>query len=150
MVSSDSKLQRIFRNPEIRQDSKLVILIPRRKHQYKLNMPPDCAACPAVLFSDFFLRQVLEVIQKDRLRIQSWKIPLSSIMGKGGSTFCCRPLITHQQGQAGLSTVGVAHLLAVDWLGWICYFCFFFKQERKLQIAVAHCSTPIELSINKS
>ena len=25
-------------------------------------------------------------------------------MGKGGSTFCCRPLITHQQGQAGLST----------------------------------------------
>ena len=28
----------------------------------------------------------------DRLRIQSWKIPLSSIMGKGGSTFCCRPL----------------------------------------------------------
>jgi len=42
-------------------------------------------------------------------------------MGKGGSTFCCRPLITHQQGQAGLSTVGVAHLLAVDWLGWVCY-----------------------------
>ena len=48
----------------------------------------------------------------------------SSIMGKGGSTFCCRPLITHQQGQAGLSTVGVAHLLAVDWLGWICYLYY--------------------------
>jgi len=43
-------------------------------------------------------------------------------MGKGGSTFCCRPLITHQQGQAGLSTVGAAHSLAVDWLDWICYF----------------------------
>jgi hypothetical protein len=25
------------------------------------------------------------------------------------------------QRQAGLSTVGEAHLLAVDWLGWICY-----------------------------
>ena len=42
-------------------------------------------------------------------------------MGKGGSTFCCRPLITHQQGQSGLSTVGAAHSLAVDGLGWICY-----------------------------
>ena len=30
--------------------------------QGKLNMPPDCAACPAALFSDFFLCQVLEVI----------------------------------------------------------------------------------------
>ncbi|MFR2373323.1 MAG: hypothetical protein ACLS8T_37735, partial [Anaerobutyricum sp.] len=57
----------------------------------------------------------------DRLRIQSWKIPLSSIMGKSGSTFCCRPLITHQQGKAGLSTVGEAHSLAVDWIGWVCY-----------------------------
>ena len=28
-------------------------------------MPPDCAACPAALFSDFFLRQVLKVVQKD-------------------------------------------------------------------------------------
>jgi hypothetical protein len=27
-------------------------------------------------------------------------------MGKGGSTFCCRPLITHQQGQTGLSYGG--------------------------------------------
>ena len=35
--------------------------------------------------------------------------------------FCCRPLITHQQGQTGLSTVGAAHSLAVDWLGWVCY-----------------------------
>lgn len=25
-----------------------------------------------------------------------------------------------RQGQAGLSTVVVAHLLAVDWLGWLC------------------------------
>ena len=58
----------------------------------------------------------------DRLPVRSWKIPLSSIMGKGGSIFCCRPLITHRQGQAGLSTVGAAHLLAVDWLGWFCYF----------------------------
>lgn len=31
-------------------------------------------------------------------------------------------LITHQQGQAGLSTAGVAHSLAVDWFGWVCYF----------------------------
>jgi len=30
-------------------------------------MPSDCAACPAALFSDFFLRQVLEVLQKDFL-----------------------------------------------------------------------------------
>jgi hypothetical protein len=30
-------------------------------------------------------------------------------------------LATHLQRQAGLSTVGEAHLLAVDWLGWICY-----------------------------
>jgi len=48
-------------------------------------------------------------------------------MGKGGSTFCCRPLITHQQGQSGLSTVGEAHLLAVDWLGWVC--CLLDKLE---------------------
>ena len=49
------------------------------------------------------------------------KSPLSSIMGKGGSTPCCRPLIAYQQRRAGLSTVGEAHLLAVDWLGWVCY-----------------------------
>jgi len=42
-------------------------------------------------------------------------------MGKGGSTPCCRPLIAYLQRQAGLSTVGAAHLLVVDWLGWICY-----------------------------
>ena len=39
-------------------------------------MPPDCAACPAALFSDFFLRQVLKVVQKDfflRLFRQSGK-----------------------------------------------------------------------------
>ncbi len=30
-------------------------------------------------------------------------------------------LAAHLQRQAGLSTVGEAHLLAVDWLGWICY-----------------------------
>jgi hypothetical protein len=35
--------------------------------QGKLDMPPDCAACPAALFSDFFLLQMLEVIQKDFL-----------------------------------------------------------------------------------
>ncbi|MEI3139478.1 MAG: hypothetical protein V8T31_08110, partial [Lachnospiraceae bacterium] len=58
----------------------------------------------------------------DRLPVRSWKLPISSIMGKGGSTFCCHPLITHQQGQTGLSTVGAAHSLAVDWLGWVCYF----------------------------
>ncbi len=38
-----------------------------QQFQGKLDMPPDCAACPAALFSDFFLRQVLEVIQKDFL-----------------------------------------------------------------------------------
>jgi hypothetical protein len=42
-------------------------------------------------------------------------------MGKGGSTFCCRPLITHQQGQSGLSTAGEARSFTVDWLGWFCY-----------------------------
>ena len=30
-------------------------------------------------------------------------------------------LVTYQQRQAGLSTVGEAHSLAVDWLGWVCY-----------------------------
>ena len=30
-------------------------------------------------------------------------------------------LITEQQRRAGLSTVGAAHSLAVDWLGWGCY-----------------------------
>ena len=30
-------------------------------------------------------------------------------------------LAAYLQRQAGLSTVGEAHLLAVDWLGWICY-----------------------------
>ena len=44
--------------------------------QGKLDMSPDCAACPAALFSDFFLRQVLKVVQKDfflRLFRQSGK-----------------------------------------------------------------------------
>nr|AMP50716.1 hypothetical protein [uncultured bacterium]AMP51382.1 hypothetical protein [uncultured bacterium] len=44
--------------------------------QGKPYMPPDCAACPAALFSDFFLRQVLKVVQKDfflRLFRQSGK-----------------------------------------------------------------------------
>ena len=36
------------------------------KDVYK-RQPPDCAACPAALFSDFFLLQMLEVIQKDFL-----------------------------------------------------------------------------------
>lgn len=59
----------------------------------------------------------------DRLRIQSWKIPLSSIMGKGGSTPCCRPLIAYPQRQAGLSTAAqyALFILTVDWLGWLCY-----------------------------
>ena len=43
---------------------------------------------------------------------------IGSIFGHGKSL-----LITHQQGQAGLSTAGVAHSLAVDWFGWVCYFC---------------------------
>jgi hypothetical protein len=30
-------------------------------------------------------------------------------------------LAAYQQKRARLSTVGEAHLLAVDWLGWICY-----------------------------
>ena len=64
---------------------------------------------------------LLPYMQQARLPVQSWKLPLSLIMGKGGSTFGCRPLITHQQGQLGLSTVGAAHLLAVDWLDWVCY-----------------------------
>ena len=55
--------------------------------------------------------------------IQSWKIPLSSIMGKGGSTPCCRPLIAYPQRQAGLSTAAqyALFILTVDWLGWLCY-----------------------------
>ena len=34
-------------------------------------------------------------------------------------------LITEQQRRVGLSTVGTAHLLAVDWLGWVCYITSF-------------------------
>ena len=50
--------------------------------------------------------------------------PLSKIMRKGGSTFCCRPLITYQQRQAGLSTAAqyAPFILTVDWLNWLCYF----------------------------
>ena len=33
-------------------------------------------------------------------------------------------LITHQQRKARLSTAGVAHLLAVDGLVWVCYKFF--------------------------
>ena len=59
----------------------------------------------------------------DKMNIQSWKIPLSSIMGKGGSTPCCRPLIAYPQRQAGLSTAAqyALFILTVDWLGWLCY-----------------------------
>ena len=35
MVSSDSKLQRIFRYPKIRKNAELVIFIQWRKHQNK-------------------------------------------------------------------------------------------------------------------
>jgi hypothetical protein len=59
-------------------------------------------------------------------------------MGKGGSTFCCRPLITHQQGQTGLSTVGVAHLLAVDWLGWICYKYFYMLPQMNITLPILY------------
>ena len=62
-------------------------------------------------------------------------------MGKGGSTFCCRPLITHQQGQTGLSTVGEAHLLAVDWLGWICYSATVLSNY--IPIFIYCCCNPI-------
>ena len=49
---------------------------------------------------------------------------------RGGSTPCCRPLIAYQQRRAGLSTVGEAHLLAVDWLGWFCYLLSIFLLEQ--------------------
>ena len=35
MVSSDSKLQRIFRYPKVRQNTELIILIQRRKYQHE-------------------------------------------------------------------------------------------------------------------
>ncbi|RGD04362.1 hypothetical protein DW664_01790 [Lachnospiraceae bacterium AM25-11LB] len=41
--------------------------------------------------------------------------------GKGRQHFLLSPLDYHQQGQSGLSTVGEAHSLAVDWLGWVWY-----------------------------
>lgn len=49
---------------------------------------------------------------------------------RGGSTPCCRPLIAYQQRRAGLSTVGEAHLLAIDWLGWFCYLLSIFLLEQ--------------------
>ena len=50
------------------------------------------------------------------------KSPFLRLWERAAALFCCRPLITYQQGQTGLSTVGAAHSLAVDWLGWFCYF----------------------------
>ena len=41
--------------------------------QGKLNMPPDCATCPAALFPDFFLRQVLEVIPVSYTHLDVYK-----------------------------------------------------------------------------
>ena len=49
------------------------------------------------------------------------KSPFLRLWERAAALFCCRPLITYQQGQTGLSTVGAAHSLAVDWLGWLCY-----------------------------
>lgn len=43
---------------------------------------------------------------------------------RDGSTSCCRPLAAQLRKQAGLSTVGEAHLLAVDWLGCFYYFAY--------------------------
>ena len=44
---------------------------------------------------------------------------------RGGSTFCCRPLITHLRNRAGLSTAGFSpFILTVDCSGWVCYLCF--------------------------
>ena len=62
------------------------------------------------IFSDLLLRVPLRgggysVVNKKRA-VALWAIVL---------------LTAHLQRQAGLSTVGEAHLLAVDWLGWICY-----------------------------
>ena len=47
--------------------------------------------------------------------------------GKMRQHFLLSPLDTHQQGQAGLSTVGAVHLLAVDWLGRLCYTHLFLS-----------------------
>lgn len=47
------------------------------------------------------------------------------VMTKGGSIFCCRPLITHLRNRAGLSTAGFSpFILTVDCSGWVCYLCF--------------------------
>jgi len=52
-----------------------------------------------------------------------WVAGYSVVNNKeGGSTWAIVLLAAYLQRQAGLSTVGEAHLLAVDWLGWICYF----------------------------
>jgi hypothetical protein len=40
-------------------------------------------------------------------------------------------LAAYLQRQAGLSTVGEAHLLAVDWLDWFCYKFYLFMICRK-------------------
>ncbi|MFQ8645258.1 MAG: hypothetical protein ACLR9R_06185 [Faecalibacterium prausnitzii] len=50
------------------------------------------------------------------------KSPFLRLWERAAALFAVALLITHQQGQSGLSTVGAAHLLAVDWLGWVCYF----------------------------
>ena len=50
------------------------------------------------------------------------KSPFLRLWERAAALFAVALLITHQQGQAGLSTVGAAHSLAVDWLGWVCYF----------------------------
>ena len=90
--------------------------------QYVMTLD-DPAAVKAVTYGQQLTGTYLEQYNTLMAEAQEQMQAVLSKLG-GGSTFCCRPLITHQQGQSGLSTVGAAHLFAVDWLGWVCYLTF--------------------------
>lgn len=48
-------------------------------------------------------------------------ICIFSVLQEAAALFAVAPLITYQQGQTGLSTVSIAHSLAVDWFCWVSY-----------------------------
>jgi len=87
--------------------------------QYVMTLD-DPAAVKAVTYGQQLTGTYLEQYNTLMAEAQEQMQAVLSKLG-GGSTFCCRPLTTHQQGQSGLSTAGAARSLAVDWLGWVWY-----------------------------
>ena len=78
--------------------------------QYVMTLD-DPAAVKAVTYGQQLTGTYLEQYNTLMAEAQEQMQAVLSKLG-GGSTFCCRPLIVHQQGQAGLSTAALMRRLS--------------------------------------